>query len=168
MPTKRRQKAPARGGKTKRTPAKRRMSAGFFVRLPTLEQHEVDLIGLFLVAVGVFLACVLYLGWNGGTAGTGLADGVRFLVGTMAYAMPIGLVAAGALIVFRPLLPAGRPFGIGGLLLLAGMTLAFAAGTFGLGPEGARADLWTHDFVAPRGGVLGEALYSVAHPAIQA
>jgi hypothetical protein len=42
----------------KRKPA-HRWGAGVWLRLPVLQQRELDLIGLFLVAVGVFLACVL-------------------------------------------------------------------------------------------------------------
>ena len=38
-------------------------------RLPVLEQRHLDLIGLGLVAVGVFLAFPLYRGWEGGEAG---------------------------------------------------------------------------------------------------
>ena len=38
-------------------------------RLPVLEQRDLDLIGLGLVAVGVFLAFPLYLHWDGGEAG---------------------------------------------------------------------------------------------------
>ena len=40
-------------------------------RLPVLEQRHLDLIGLGLVAVGVFLAFPLYAGWEGGEAGPG-------------------------------------------------------------------------------------------------
>src|SRR5436190_21085869 len=38
-------------------------------RLPVFEQRHLDLIGLGLVAVGVFLAFPLYAGWEGGEAG---------------------------------------------------------------------------------------------------
>jgi DNA segregation ATPase FtsK/SpoIIIE, S-DNA-T family len=139
---------------------RRRWGAGVWLRLPVLQQRELDLLGLGLVAVGVFLACVMYLGWAGGEVGVALADGVRYLVGTVGYAVPAGLVAAGAIVVMRPMLPAGRPFGTGGACLLAGATLAFAAGTLGLGPAGAQPDVWERAFVEDRGGVVGQGLYT--------
>jgi S-DNA-T family DNA segregation ATPase FtsK/SpoIIIE len=131
-----------------------------WLRLPVLEQRELDLLGLGLVALGVFLACVMYLGWAGGEVGHALTDGLRYLVGTTAYAFPVGLAAAGVIVVMRPMLPRGRPFGTGAACLLAGCTLAFSAGTLGLGPLGARTHVWQQAFVEKRGGVLGEALYT--------
>ena len=52
-------------------------------------QHP-ELTGLGLVAVGIFLAVVLYLGWDGGQVGGWIADGLRDLVGSAAYALPLG------------------------------------------------------------------------------
>ena len=37
--------------------------------VPLLEQRHLDLIGLGLVAIGVFLAFPVYFGWDGGAAG---------------------------------------------------------------------------------------------------
>ncbi|HVE68446.1 MAG TPA: DNA translocase FtsK 4TM domain-containing protein [Solirubrobacteraceae bacterium] len=164
MATKTRKTTAARKTKTRakrKAPApKRRVGAGVWLRLPMLEQRELDLIGLFLVAVGIFLACVMYLGWAGGEVGGAMTDGVRYLVGTVGYAVPVGLVAAGFIVVMRPMLPTGRPFGTGAACLLAGCTLAYAAGTLGFGPEGARTDVWERAFVQDRGGLLGQALYT--------
>ena len=131
-----------------------------------LEQRHLDLVGLGLVALGLFLAFVFYFGWNGGRVGEALADGFRYLVGVIAYGVPVALVVGGAVVVLRPFLPNSRPFASGALCLFAGLTLALAAGTFGLGPGGARADVWSTPFIQPRGGVVGEALYSVAAPAV--
>ena len=39
-------------------------------KLPVLEQRHIDLLGLALVALSIFLAFVLYGGWQGGRAGT--------------------------------------------------------------------------------------------------
>ena len=84
-------------------------------RLPVLEQRHLDLIGLGLVALGVFLAFPLYLGWEGGEAGQAIVDGLTWAIGRVAWATPVALVAAGALLVLRPALPAGvRPFRAGG------------------------------------------------------
>ncbi|MDQ4041079.1 MAG: DNA translocase FtsK, partial [Actinomycetota bacterium] len=161
MATKTRKTKAARKPKKRKAPApRRRFGAGVWLRVPVLDQRELDLIGLALVAVGVFLACVMYLGWAGGEVGGALTDGVRHLVGTVGYAVPVGLVAAGAIVVMRPMLPSGRPFGTGAACLLAGATLAFAAGTLGLGPAGARTDVWERSFIEDRGGVVGQGLYT--------
>jgi S-DNA-T family DNA segregation ATPase FtsK/SpoIIIE len=162
-----RKRAPAAKRKAKKPPPpKRRWGAGLWLRLPVFDQRELDLLGLGLVAVGVFMACVMYLGWAGGEVGNALTDGVRYLVGTVAYGVPVGLVAGGAIVVMRPMLPRGRPFGTGAACLVAGATLAFASGTLGLGPPGARTHLWQQAFVEKRGGVVGEALYTGLESAV--
>ncbi|MDX6674900.1 MAG: segregation ATPase FtsK/SpoIIIE, family, partial [Solirubrobacteraceae bacterium] len=163
------------GSNTARKPAKRaaqrrpprRYGAGLWLRLPVFDQRQLDLFGLALVALGVFLAFVFYGDWNGGRVGGALADGLRYLVGVTAYVVPAALVAGGAIVVLRPFLPNSRPFAAGALCLFAALTLALTAGTFGLGPGGARADEWSRVFIQPRGGVVGEALYSAAAPAVQ-
>jgi DNA segregation ATPase FtsK/SpoIIIE, S-DNA-T family len=121
-------------------------------RVPVLEQRHLDLIGLGLVAAGVFLAFPLYLGWEGGEAGQAIVDGLTWAVGRVAWATPVALVAAGALLVMRPALPAGvRPFRAGALCLLASACLGLAVGTLGFGPgEGTP--------VAERGGHLGQVM----------
>jgi DNA segregation ATPase FtsK/SpoIIIE, S-DNA-T family len=155
--------------KRRATPARnpsRRVGAGVWLRLPGLDQRELDLIGLFLVAVGVFLACVLYLGWAGGEVGGALTDGARYLVGPIAYGVPVALVAGGLVVVMRPLLPSGRPIGTGAACLFASLTLAMAAGTFGLGAAGARTDVWDRAFVEDHGGIVGEGLYTAVESAV--
>jgi len=152
---------------SKRPPPAARVGAGLWLRVPALGQRELDLLGLALVALGVFLGFVFYLGWSGGTVGGGLVDALRYLVGTIAYGVPVALAAGGAVIVLRPFLPARRPFGSGLICLFASLTLAFTAGTLGLGPAGAAPDVWDRAFVTPRGGVVGEAMYSAAAPAVQ-
>src|SRR2546429_9916275 len=51
------------------------------------EQH-LELIGLALVALGAFLAAVVYFGWSGGMAGGWISDGFRGAVGTPADPPP--------------------------------------------------------------------------------
>src|SRR5215210_683679 len=148
-------------------PRRRRFGAGVWLRLPILEQRDFDLIGLALVALGVFLACVLYLDWSGGELGAALTRGFGYLVGALVYGAPVALGIAGVLVIARPLLRSGRPFGAGAACLVCALTLAFAAGTLGLGPPGARSDVWDGDFVRAHGGVVGEALYTVADRAVQ-
>jgi S-DNA-T family DNA segregation ATPase FtsK/SpoIIIE len=155
-------KTSARSANTRVTSSRPRFGGGVWVRLPVFEQRDFDLIGLALTALGIFLAFVLYLGWAGGQVGEALADGLGRLLGVVRYAAPVGFVIAGVLVVMRPLMARGRPFGTGGALLLVSSTLALAAGTLGLGPDGARPHEWSHAFVNQRGGILGEALYTGA------
>jgi S-DNA-T family DNA segregation ATPase FtsK/SpoIIIE len=144
---------PARKPATRRAKARaRRSSLHWPPRLPLIEQRHLDLIGLGLAAVGVFLAFPLYLGFQGGAAGEGTVHGLTWAVGRVAWAAPVALVAAGTLLVLRPVLPAGvRPFRAGALCLLASACLALAVGTLGLGPGDAAP-------VGERGGHLGEVI----------
>jgi DNA segregation ATPase FtsK/SpoIIIE, S-DNA-T family len=145
-------RSPARsaagGARRKQSKARaRRSPLSWRPRMPVLDQHHVDLAGLALVALGVFLAFPLYLGWDGGAAGGAVVDGLTWALGRVAYATPVVLVAAGALLVARPVLPALRPFRAGGLCLLGAALLAF-----GGGGEPVRA----------HGGVAGRALHDGA------
>jgi S-DNA-T family DNA segregation ATPase FtsK/SpoIIIE len=79
---------------------------------PKSEQHH-ELMGLGLVALGLFLASILYLGWNGGTVGGGIADGFKAVIGGAAYAAPIVFLILGALMVARSELVDVRPFRTG-------------------------------------------------------
>jgi S-DNA-T family DNA segregation ATPase FtsK/SpoIIIE len=161
--------AAARKPAPRRSPAKskpraraRRSSLGA-LGLPALEQRHMDLIGLGLVALGVFLAFPLYLRWDGGAAGHAATDGLAYLVGQVSYAVPVAIVAAGAILVLRPVLPSVRPFRAGALCLFAALTLMLAAGTVGIGPDGARVGYWNAPFFEDRGGIVGDALlYCVA------
>jgi S-DNA-T family DNA segregation ATPase FtsK/SpoIIIE len=149
--------APAR--RRKKPSARRPAPRATRHRLPELDQRQLDIAGLALVAAAVFFAFLIYLGWDGGRAGGWAVSGLRWLVGGVHYAIPVALMAAGAIVVLRPILPAVRPFRSGGLLLFAGLTLALTAGTLGLGPGGARHGWWDVAWVRPRGGMVGEAFY---------
>ncbi|MDX6689689.1 MAG: segregation ATPase FtsK/SpoIIIE, family [Solirubrobacteraceae bacterium] len=129
--------------------------------MPLLDQRHLDLLGLGLVALGIFLVFPIYLGWDGGAAGQAAADGLAYLVGAFKVAVPIMVIAAGALIVLRPVLPAVRPFRAGALCLFLACTLALAAGTFGLGPAGVRDGYWDEPFFKVRGGIVGDGLLYV-------
>jgi len=128
--------------------------------MPILEQRQLDLIGLGLVAAGVFIAFPLYFGFDGGAAGQAIVDGLTWAVGRVAWATPVALVASGGLLVLRPVLPAGvRPFRAGALCLLASACLGLAVGTLGVGPgEGAPVD--------ERGGHLGQIMADAATRAV--
>ena len=73
---------PAMAASARRKPRARRSAPA----RPTLEQRHWDLIGLGLVACAIFLAFLVYLGWEGGTAGSAVVDGLKDLVGAGARA----------------------------------------------------------------------------------
>jgi DNA segregation ATPase FtsK/SpoIIIE, S-DNA-T family len=153
--------SPARKSAKSRSKARaRRSPLPWPPRVPILEQRQLDLIGLALVAAGVFMAFPLYLSWDGGEAGQAIVDGLTWSVGRVAWATPVALVAAGGLLVLRPVLPAGvRPFRAGALCLLASACLGLAVGTLGLGPgDGAPVD--------ERGGHLGQVMADAATSAV--
>ena len=130
-------------------------------RVPILEQHHLDVAGLGLFAVAVFLSLPLYLGWDAGAGGAAVVDGLRWVVGMVVYAAPIAIGAAGIVLVLRPVLPAVRPFRSAGLCLLFAACLGFSAATLGLGPDGPRHGTWEPQLFHARGGALGDALFSV-------
>jgi S-DNA-T family DNA segregation ATPase FtsK/SpoIIIE len=142
----------------KRKPRARRSSPVAWPTLPALEQRHLDLIGLALVAAGIFFAGLIYWHWDGGEGGSWALDGLRRLIGAVHYGVPVALVAVGALVVLGPMLPAVRPFRAGGLCLFGGLLIGLAAGTLGLGPGGSAVH-WDAEWVRPRGGVVGEGLY---------
>jgi S-DNA-T family DNA segregation ATPase FtsK/SpoIIIE len=110
--TKLRPKAPARVKKAK---TKRPRSAA------ARSHHHPELWGLGLLVAGLFLASVLYAGWDGGPVGDNAAHGVRSLVGSAAYGVPLAFVVVGALMVARSRLVDFRPFRIGLAVLVAGL-----------------------------------------------
>ncbi len=72
----RRGKAGAKRGKVAKPKAGLHLPAG-------LEQRHLDLIGLFLVATGVYLVFVLFAGWEGGKVGYGIETGLYYLFGNV-------------------------------------------------------------------------------------
>jgi S-DNA-T family DNA segregation ATPase FtsK/SpoIIIE len=149
-------KAPARRGTAR---ARRAAPRPAWPRLPELEQRQLDVIGLGLIALAVFFGFLVYASSDGGEAGSWTVDSLRWLLGAVHYGVPVALLAAGAILVLRPVLPAVRPFRAGAVCLFAALCLALAAGTLGVGPEGGRPGLWDDTWVRTHGGMTGEALY---------
>ncbi len=143
--------APARRKPAARRPAK--------PALPVLEQRHQDLLGLVLVALAVFLAFVVWLGWDGGAAGDKLVDGLKWAVGALHLAAPVAFMAAGAWLVLKPDLPAVRPVRTGLVLLLVGVSLGLASDTLGLGPGGMRLRELDPEYARTHGGMVGEVLH---------
>jgi DNA segregation ATPase FtsK/SpoIIIE, S-DNA-T family len=84
------------------------------------EQH-LELSGLGLLALGVFLASILYLGWSGGMVGGAIADAFTGAIGAAAYVAPVAFVLVGALMVARSALVDVRPFRTGMLVTSFGL-----------------------------------------------
>jgi S-DNA-T family DNA segregation ATPase FtsK/SpoIIIE len=151
------------------------------LRLPVLEQRERDVLGLALVALGVFMGYVLYGSGGtaaGGGAGHALAVALGWTLGRARVLAPVALVIGGGALLARPVLPALRPLRAGALCVFASVTLALAAGTLGVstGERGVSAgaatgsspaSAWSSSHLQSHGGVAGEALYQVAHRLFQ-
>jgi DNA segregation ATPase FtsK/SpoIIIE, S-DNA-T family len=117
QPARRTRKSPIRS----QTPQRRRASSR-----TSLSQRR-DLIGGGLLALGAFLGCVEYLGWDGGVVGLKLDDLLHLLVGRSASVLPPLLVAAGALIFIDSPLRHLRPLRLGTAILFGSLTLALAS-----------------------------------------
>ncbi len=160
-----RKKAPAKRAPAKskkRPPARAHRSLLASARslrpILQLEPHQIDLLALALVALGIFLGGVTYLHWGGGTLGHGAVTGLRLFVGVLAYVIPVLLLLGGALILGRDLRsgPPLRPIKAGTVCFVLALALALAAGTLGIGPgRESSAHFWAAASLKPRGGVLG-------------
>jgi S-DNA-T family DNA segregation ATPase FtsK/SpoIIIE len=139
--------------------------------LPELDQRQRDVVGLALLAVGIFMGFVLWGHWNGGHAGHGLAIGLGWTVGKARVLAPIALAGAGAALLLRPVWPALSPLRTGAICLSASIVLALAAGTLGVssgaGGASSKGASWTSAFLQAHGGVAGEALYQGSHRLVQ-
>ncbi len=150
-----------------------RLIPGGLPRLPVLEQRGRDVLGLALVALGVFMGFVLYGGWDGGRAGHGLAVALGWVLGKARALAPPALIGAGLMLLLEQALPArrsllGDPRAIGAVCLFAAATLALAAGTLGVSSGAAHGDAaWVSAYLQSHGGVVGEGIYQLAHKLVQ-
>ena len=109
-----RKKRGARRGSKAKKPARRKQPLR--PRLPQrLEQRHLDLIGLLLIAVGVYLTFVLFLGWEGGKVGYGIETGLEYLVGDVGarIATVLTLLVGGILVTGTSISTLFRGFGRG-------------------------------------------------------
>ena len=139
-------KAPAkRGASPRRAAAKHpptRATRSLVASRPSLrgirdlEPHQIDVIGLAILAVGIFLGGVFYAGWGGGTLGHGALSALELLIGKLAYLVPVAFVLGGGRVLARgtDIAPAVRPLRAGTACLVVASALALAAGTLGIGP----------------------------------
>jgi S-DNA-T family DNA segregation ATPase FtsK/SpoIIIE len=129
-----------------------------------LEQRNLDLIGLGLVAVATYLFCVLYLGWDGGRVGSASETALSYVAGACATVVPLAIAGAGVALVLRPFMASPAAVNAGAICVVAALLLAYAAQTVGLGPDAppARHGYFDPDFFTEHGGVVGETLYWAA------
>jgi DNA segregation ATPase FtsK/SpoIIIE, S-DNA-T family len=165
-------KARTRGSAAKkgsRKPASRKGSSRRSARpswrggVSGLEQRHLDVIGLVLVATATYLFGVLFLGWDGGRVGSAADTALSYAAGSVAGLIPIVLAGIGVALLLRPFIPSPSAFNAGIVCALAGVFLAYASQTTGLGPERPRRhDYFDPDFFSEHGGVVGETLYWAA------
>ncbi|MEA2478518.1 MAG: segregation ATPase FtsK/SpoIIIE, family, partial [Thermoleophilaceae bacterium] len=153
---------PRTQNRPRKRPVRAKRSSFAWPTMPQLEQRQLDLIGLGLVALATYFAFVFYLGWDGGKVGYGLQQAFVLLFGKVGYLAPVAAFGLGAVLVLRPMLPSVRPFKAGSAFLFSGLLLGFAAGSFGLGPQRLHpAGTMQAAHLRSHGGALGEAFYYV-------
>jgi S-DNA-T family DNA segregation ATPase FtsK/SpoIIIE len=94
--------------------------------------HHPELVGLGLAGLGVFLAAILWFGFNGGP----VRDLVHAGIGAAAYLTPVILIPLGVLIVAKSALIDVRPFRLGLGVALTGLMLTLGSGHGGLLGDG--------------------------------
>jgi DNA segregation ATPase FtsK/SpoIIIE, S-DNA-T family len=113
----------------KKRPAKLRPKTPARIRKRTRRKssvrahHHPELVGLALLAFGLFIATVLYVGWNGGYVGRAIGDGLVAVTGGIAYVLPVACVAVGGLMVAKSDLPRVAPFRTGLVVCALGLAL---------------------------------------------
>src|SRR5580765_1336050 len=85
-------------------------------------QHP-ELVGLALLALGVFLGFVVWADWNGGYVGLWIGEGLDALIGSATLGLPVALSIVGALMVARSDLVDVRPFRTGIVVLSCGLMI---------------------------------------------
>jgi len=89
-----------RGGAARRKTKGKPKGNGPRFHMPEFRQRHLDLIGLFLIAAGVYLCFVLFFGWDGGKVGDGLETALVYLVGAVgARIATILMLVVGGLLV---------------------------------------------------------------------
>jgi DNA segregation ATPase FtsK/SpoIIIE, S-DNA-T family len=117
----------------KKRPAKPRPKTPARIRKRTRRKsslrahHHPELVGLALLAFGLFMATVLYVGWNGGYVGRAIGDGLVAVTGGIAYVLPVACVAVGGLMVAKSDLPRVAPFRTGLVVCALGLALVLGS-----------------------------------------
>ncbi len=117
----------------KKRPAKLRPKTPARIRKRTRRKsslrahHHPELVGLALLAFGLFMSTVLYVGWNGGYVGRAIGDGLVAVTGGIAYVLPVACVAVGGLMVAKSDLPRVAPFRTGLVVCALGLALVLGS-----------------------------------------
>ncbi|MBA2296071.1 MAG: DNA translocase FtsK [Actinobacteria bacterium] len=122
MATRKKRAAPARARKP-RSPARVRKRAK-----KARGHHHPELWGLGLVATGVVLATVVWLGFDGGPVGSNVSDRLDAGLGAAAPLVPAALIGIGGLMLVRSALVDLRPFRTGLAVGALGMAIALGEG----------------------------------------
>ncbi|MCX6363759.1 MAG: DNA translocase FtsK 4TM domain-containing protein [Actinobacteria bacterium] len=112
------------------------------------------------VALAVFLAFVIYLGWDGGTLGRWLGGVTRWLVGLLVFALPLLLCFIAYMLVAREDHRPRRGVSWGIAMIVAAFVLAAAADAFGVFAGERPERLFRDTYMSVHGGVAGEALWA--------
>ena len=118
MATRKKRASPARTRKP-RSPARVRKRAK-----KTRGHHHPELWGLGLVAAGLILSTVLWLGWDGGPVGSQVSDWLDDALGAAAPLVPAALLGIGGLMLVRSALVDLRPFRTGLAIGFVGLMVA--------------------------------------------
>jgi DNA segregation ATPase FtsK/SpoIIIE, S-DNA-T family len=102
-------------------------------------EQQLELIGLGLVALGIFLASILYFGWSGGMIGGGFADTFTAALGDAAYVAPVAFLVIGGLMVAKSALVDVRPFRTGLIVSAFGLLAALGSAHGGALGDGVEA-----------------------------
>jgi len=124
-------------------------------------RHRHELAAIACVALAVFLAFVIYLGWDGGTLGRWLGGATRWLVGLLVFALPLLLCFSAYMLVAREDRRPRRGVTWGIVLIVAAFVLAAAADAFGVFAGERPERLFRDTYMSAHGGVAGEALWSL-------
>jgi S-DNA-T family DNA segregation ATPase FtsK/SpoIIIE len=122
MATPKKRKAPARTRKP-RSPSRVRKK-----QRKTRGHHHPELWGLGLVVLGLVLATVVWLGWDGGPVGSHVSGWLRDALGAAAPLVPAALLGVGGLMLVRSELVDLRPFRTGLVVGTVGLVVALGAG----------------------------------------
>ena len=140
-------------------------------RLPVLDQRQRDVLGLALVALGVFMGFVLYGSARGRRARRARRSrsALGWALGRARVLAPVALVVGGGALLLRPVLPALRPLRTGAALPVRGGHARARGGHARpqLRRRAAASGRGARRYLQAHGGVVGEALYQLAHRLVQ-
>ena len=129
----------------------------------TAGRHRHELAAIACVALAVFLAFVIYLGWDGGALGRWLNGVTRWLVGLLVFVLPLLLCFVAYLFVAREGQRPRRGITWGIALMVAAFLLAAAADAFGVFGGERPERLFRDTYMSAHGGVAGEAMWAALH-----